>query len=279
MTSPSRIFRYFSPEASDLFSSEKLWVSAATDFNDVFEMAPRYDTFVEAEYVKGLEKEFAFLSPEVRVTWSEYKQGMQPLIQQSIADDLEILPESFQKRFSQHFGIVCFASKHECLLMWGHYARSHSGFVVEFAPEHPLFSPSEFEKVVYSENRPSIDILDYRKIILQKSPEWSYEQEFRLVKPLPTLSKALRRDGKEKYFLPLPLDAVKAVYIGMRMPEQNRDELLKSVNSTGREHIAKYGVRRHRDKYAITMVPWDKIKAPPANAQGIMNDLWKAIGL
>ncbi len=279
MSRPARLYRYFVPEASDLLAAQQLWVSAASDFNDVFEVVPRYDKLIEDQYLAEVQKNHAFLPPEINVSWPEYKRSMWRLIEQAIAEDHEVLPEGFQKKFSEHFGIVCFGTKLDCLLMWGHYTKSHSGFVVEFDPRHSMFDPTEFGKVEYSEVRPLVDVIDYRKILLQKSPEWSYEQEYRLIKPVALLPKAMRRDNREKHFVSLPLDAVRAVYFGLRMPRERRDELLSSLTLPGREHIAKYAMRRHREKYAITPVAWAEVKTAPTDAKADFDGLWKAIGL
>src|SRR5258706_13751942 len=110
MSQPARLYRYFIPEASDLFASEKLWVSAATDFNDVFELVPRYDKLLKEGYLSGLEKSYAFLPPGINVSWPEYKAPMLKLMEKTIAEDHDVLPDGFQKKFTEHYGIICFAA-------------------------------------------------------------------------------------------------------------------------------------------------------------------------
>ena len=247
-------------------AKQRLWVSAATDFNDVFEVVPRYDGFVEAEYLTGLKKQFDSMPPDIRGEWSDYEVQMRRLMKPTIDEDHEAIPEQFQKHFSANFGIVCFSTKLDCLLMWGHYTRSHKGFVVEFDPHHSLFHPSEFGKVDYSQTRPVFEPADARKMLLVKSKEWEYENEYRLIKSLSKLDRAVKEKGKqpieEKHFIQLPLDAMKAVYIGLKMPKQNYTELLTSIKLPGREHISAYAMRRHRQAYALEAIPWK----PPASA-------------
>src|SRR5882672_9768119 len=107
-TTPFRLFRFFPREASDLFSSKKLWFSAAKDFNDLFEVLPRYDNFLSREIEDSLKKEFAFLLPEIAVDWPTYKKHMSQATDQLYEESIETLPAGFQQKFSEHFGIVCF---------------------------------------------------------------------------------------------------------------------------------------------------------------------------
>src|SRR5664280_2554540 len=101
--------------------------------------------------------------------------------------------------------------------MWAHYASSHNGFVVEFDANHEFFTPSDFFEVQYSATRPRyFDREDWKPILITKSPEWEYEAEFRLVKPLAAL-KPDSIDGVEMHFAELPLSAVKRVFLGCRM--------------------------------------------------------------
>jgi hypothetical protein len=51
---PKKLFRFFPPEASDLFSSKKLWFSAITDFNDPFEALPNFDNEIRSNVRSSL---------------------------------------------------------------------------------------------------------------------------------------------------------------------------------------------------------------------------------
>lgn len=281
---PARIFRYFPPEASDIFSARKLWFSAAKDFNDIFEVVPRYDSLISNQIEEALKKQFAFLPPDVLVDWQSYKKHMQIYTSQIYSETLETIPQGFQDKFSEHFGIICLSETLDSLSMWGHYAKSHQGFVVEFDPRHSLFASKELGKVLYSNERPEAEAsqgLNSWRIILTKSPAWDYECEYRLVKPLKGLKRATRRngDGTEKPYIDLPCDAVRSVYFGCRIHRKARDEILNDLKVDNWKHVLKFIMRRHDIKYEIQPLPFEKLRNAPADARKDFDELWQAIGL
>ena len=113
----------------------------------------------------------------------------------------EIL-KKFKAGFNR-YGIFCTTLRHDSLLMWAHYAQSHQGAVLQFAPDFKRDSVLCASKpVLYAKERPlpyssRSDLLRHcitmspeestkrmlDKLIFTKSLEWEYEQEFRLVIP------------------------------------------------------------------------------------------------
>lgn len=279
---PARLFRYFPPEASDIFSTQKLWVSAARDFNDIFEVLPRYDSLISSSIENELKKQYAFLPPYIRVDWKTYKRQMQIFTSPIYSDAIEVIPRGFQEKFSDHFGIVCFSENLESLLMWGHYASSHRGFVVEFDPNHSLFDRKTCGRISYSKDRLAVDSAESFgawRILLTKSSEWIYEAEHRLVKPLKELNQAARRDNKNKHFIELPCDSVKAIYFGCKISKEVCDEILNDLKDPRWRDVMKFAMRRHETEYAIRPLSWEKIRELPADAKKDFDELWKAMSL
>lgn len=256
-----------------------MWLSAANDFNDIFEVVPRYDSLLTDSIEEALKKEFAFLPPSVAVDWQTYKKQMRQSMSQLYRESIETLPQGFQDKFSQHFGIICFSENLNSPIMWGHYAKNHSGFAVEFDPLHQVFPREEFGKVEYSHDRPVAEVREYWKILLTKSMEWKYESEHRLIKPLPLSQKATRRDRKEKHYIDLPLNSVRAVYFGCRILTEARDEILRDMDTVDWKHVEKFGMRRHDTEYAVREVAWGQFQTPPADARRDFDVLWTALGL
>ena len=62
--------------------------------------------------------------------------------------------------------------------MWAHYAKSHTGFVVEFDSMHEFFGSGDLLEVRYDASRPELsNPQEWKEIVTTKSPEWSYERE------------------------------------------------------------------------------------------------------
>ena len=77
--------------------------------------------------------------------------------------------------------------------MWAHYAKGHTGFVLEFDGSHdffkgdkPVFGFAKPEPVEYSSERPRMQIDDPNMpaIFFTKGIPWKYEREWRYLKAI-----------------------------------------------------------------------------------------------
>ncbi|HTD65485.1 MAG TPA: DUF2971 domain-containing protein [Candidatus Limnocylindria bacterium] len=257
---PERLFRYFPAAASDFFSTKKLWVSALKDLNDPFDALPRFDIMLEMQRQREIEA-FGCPIPELERESRDF-----------CAEGNEAVAEKYRDLVNEGLRLVCFSEKVDELLMWGHYASSHKGFVIEFDPKHPLFLPDEFGPVDYpnSDERLAIEDAqqshdDFRKILFRKSHDWIYEGEWRLVKTSNALRLGDRRDGKKLRYLELPTDAVRALYFGWQIPTENRDELLHSLKTDEwqRQRVEVFIMRPHKIKYAVVPILWEQWRDKP----------------
>ncbi len=265
MKGPERLFRYFSPGYSHIFTEQKLWFSTAEDFNDIFEVFPRYDKLIPEMVEEVLKRKYAFLPPDNTASFQEYKKATQEGCRQIIEQCNEEYPEDFQAKFSKYYGIVCFTEHLDSLLMWGHYTGCHRGFVIEFNPQHALFTPRDFGKVSYGENRPLLTLTKEpsSQMLLCKSSEWAYEDEHRLIKKKTELTPGTYdRNGvkTEGHFVPLPMDSIKAVYFGCRISPEHRNNLIRPLEAY--PHIERFFMRRNRIAYKLDVVPWVQWKEP-----------------
>lgn len=91
-------------------------------------------------------------------------------------------------------GISCLSESDDSLLMWAHYANNHCGMCVEYElleiSKQLGFSPVP---VIYSDERASFRSINQDTIeadatsvliesLTSKSPEWSYEKEWRIIR-------------------------------------------------------------------------------------------------
>ena len=125
----------------------------------------------------------------------EYKRRLISLIETYFP----ILAEA-TKRFST---IACFCESVQSVLMWSHYASSHTGFALEYNFRPTLKNPIKnvvIAPVIYQDHRIDIssylvwafliiwgvrttnpDMLASIKNALYKSMDWAYEKEWRLI--------------------------------------------------------------------------------------------------
>jgi hypothetical protein len=92
------------------------------DFNDPFELFPRYDKLLTEQIEEGTRKAFAFFPPSMPNDWKEFKKKSNPLARQFIEEGLDIVPQQLLRDFNENLGIVSFTENLTSLLMWAHYA-------------------------------------------------------------------------------------------------------------------------------------------------------------
>lgn len=113
---------------------------------------------------------------------------------------LSILPQIAQ-RFSS---ALCFSENIDSILMWSHYSNNHTGFALGY-DLRSLLLPNDknlgLYPVIYSEKRynaeefllylfgslmkapvHNVDLMSSIKLLLYKSLDWQYEQEWRVIK-------------------------------------------------------------------------------------------------
>jgi len=138
--------------------------------------------------------------------------------------------------------ICSFSGTPHSIIMWSHYADEHRGFCIEYdtesLPQEHLFIRMLYP-VIYSEklfegtkyylaamrDRKTFNILFPALAALYKSPEWSYEKEWRLVIPAGLLKEA------SAWRIPTP----KRVYLGARMPDDKKRQIIEICARKGIE--------------------------------------------
>lgn len=118
-------------------------------------------------------------------------------------------------------------------LLWAHYAGNHEGFCIEYDLDTLVyFGRNDYFNfdVKYSDHPPTLGINDMlkigekvsfiQKLIGIKSKKWAYEKETRVV---------TSESGLQSY----DYRAVKAIYFGLRMPEERMQELMRRLSGRG----------------------------------------------
>jgi len=118
--------------------------------------------------------------------------------------------------------------------MWAHYADSHKGLALGLeVPDRLLFKINYVENRIKPESdvdvsKASMEVLIH-KLLRTKHKEWSYEDEYRLLRPLENCVS----EG-DKFFATFNETTVlKEVIIGARYETSNSDELSSELKSEG----------------------------------------------
>lgn len=276
---PRLLYKYVDYPRRSILEDGLIRFTQPSAFNDPFEMHPSFDLMSKADIAslpkapqqEGQPSSGRTLTPEVIASMLT---TVMPGLQQAIADTVKgdgayALNNNLIARsvLDAKFGVLSLTESPLNLLMWAHYADRHRGFVLQFDPAHEFFAPRTFEgqdlaltRVEYADERPvlSYTTLHSPSVLYRKSPSWSYEREWRLIRPL--VEASCVRDGPRDspYQLALfkiPLEAITGVIVGVNVSQVNQDELLGLLAKPMLKHIAVHHTRLSDDYYTLEVHP------------------------
>ena len=149
-----------------------------------------------------------------------------------VSDIRNIIPSQFISQMAaglqdsaNRIGILSLAATCENILLWSHYAASHTGICLKFDARSttPFFGAAQ--KVSYKEKYPEIDVLadpydQVEAFILTKAKDWEYEEEWRIVEP--------ETGPGKKYF---PDNLLSEVIFGAKINAKDREDVLRWLSS------------------------------------------------
>lgn len=227
---PQKFYRYRSLSNEyeiDNIIQEQIWLSTPTEFNDPYDSMINIDVDeMLKKYLEGNQKiisEYNRLAEKGKRKARRYIEKEKAKLQKGMDKELEMLRKSF--------GIACFSETYDSLLMWSHYADYHRGICLEYSHEE-IEKLVPFCPVVYTnsfENLANyIDIkgneIDNRaiRLFLNKSKEWSYENEWRIID-------CLSENGVENGKILKKLKPQK-ILMGCKISDTNESEIIKIAN-------------------------------------------------
>ncbi|HEX9883282.1 MAG TPA: DUF2971 domain-containing protein, partial [Desulfobaccales bacterium] len=142
------------------------------------------------------------------------------------------------------------------ILMWSHYANGHRGVCLQFDPINDALLANRMLfgqalKVIYSEKRPVLNIIDigkpkeYQKALLTKSNHWDYEKEWRIIKT--------EGEGGPgvKYF---HSSSLTGVIFGALITEEDKQKVMNWITRYPTK-IALYEARINETMYQVDIEP------------------------
>jgi hypothetical protein len=163
----------------------------------------------------------------------------------------------------KNYVILSLADNRESLLMWAHYAASHSGFLIGFdADREILAEPSshrDFGPVVYSHSKPTkptFDDVSNLELFYWKSSEWVYEREWRIIDS--AFSAAGEPSGPRGDHLPFIFrpDSVKEVIYGCRCSIQA--DLQAVLRESRYAHVSLVAASMDREQYKLNFIEFPR---------------------
>jgi hypothetical protein len=240
-----------------------------SEFNDPFDCDPEMDVHKYLKYMREERKDFFKkagsmfgLSPAKRI---QEKNVMLKRLENACQNG-----ELGQKGVNNAVGICSLSRDPLNLLMWAHYAKDHTGFVIEFCiplqaqtyKEGDIFNLLVPLEVRYEKTKPVIDPYDNNQVNLNKrffvkGLDWEYEQEERIID-------YLRGPGIHPYERKVIL---KSVIAGMKMCDDHFDILKNTVEAMNAElgiNVAVYRAEPLKGKFALSVPERDDLSFSPA---------------
>lgn len=239
------LYKYLQPIRVDVLQHRRIRFTQPGDFNDPFEFRPKIRevasdsevrTYVEEHFDQLIEEELAkygaltqFLpQAELKGLLTTQKAMLPALFRCLEPATIKELSPMIDGLLNQSVGLLCLSEVRDSILMWGHYADNHQGFVVGFDSTNPFFSKRRSDKdefgflrrVDYTPQRPQVTLADTSSPVWfsTKSEQWSYEKEWRIVRVLSDANQRIERSPFPICLFEFPADAIVEIIVGMRSP-------------------------------------------------------------
>ncbi|TNC52023.1 DUF2971 domain-containing protein [Rubellimicrobium rubrum] len=273
-----KLYKYLSFPRIDVLQGMRIRLTQPQCFNDPFDLRPSFQLLSRDDIEqlplafdeRGLPTGGRLLTPDILKTIFEF--ALPTLIELQTSDPSAGAAYSVdnnqlaQNALGDQFGVLSLSSTHDNLLMWAHYAQDHTGFVVELDSSHSFFHGEELVQslprlsaVEYSDTRPvlSVTTIHHPAAFLRKSNAWSYEQEWRLIRPLNEASDVFDNGGRYPICLfSLPPEAVTAVFTGVQMLPENYQELTSFIADDPRyRHVRVHHMSLSSHNYRLLTSP------------------------
>jgi hypothetical protein len=242
--------------------------TSPSEFNDPFDCDPEMDENKHLNYVKRRKDLLKKVGDDIGLSPAERIQNKGQMLKRV---ENSIKNGYFGQPLVNDFGIgICSLSRDPLnLLMWAHYAKYHTGFIIEFCIPMKAQTYNEEDalkrlvplKVNYEKAKPIVNPCDENRVIcdkyfLVKGHDWEYEQEERVID-------SLRGHGIHSYERKIIL---KSVIAGMRMCNNHFVLLKNTVEAMNIElgiNIAVYRAKPLKGKFALFVPGRDDLSANP----------------
>ncbi|MDH6634615.1 UNVERIFIED_ORG: hypothetical protein M2355_003906 [Lelliottia amnigena] len=274
------MYKYLPPERVDILENNLICFNNPLNFNDPFEFNTSFklDSFENTlrknlfdidlfqhippellesiESLPPLEKERIFNEIKYKIT-SVFENN-----KDFIKNTAHSALQNFNSELINITRVLSLTKNSSNILMWGHYAQSHSGFALEFDTNDAYFNQRRGEKdefgylreITYQRQLPSVDPLLSSVVnhFLIKSLDWAYEEEWRMLLPeTKSISKKIY-NGKKYDLFYIPSSVIKNIIFGCNSSMNLRHAIRDLIAARDDyKHINFFQAVRSATKYEI----------------------------
>jgi hypothetical protein len=270
------LYKYLKADRIDVLENRELRFTQASALNDPFELNPYFESIIdEQQLVTHMVENPIDIAPYIREAYdgldaaTKQRMSFETLLefarqaleseegQQTISDTIgmglgilrDLTPQlrgQLVDSLRTQIGILSLSEAPDNVLLWAHYADQHRGFVVGFDETNEFFNRSrgpqdEFfhlRQVAYRPPHTFVDLssMDDPQILVTKSPDWTYEHEWRMLIPISAATRTI--EGEDPIYLYLfPPLAVRSVIIGALSSAETQSRLHRTLSLPEYAHV------------------------------------------
>lgn len=249
---PPLLYKYyaFNKWTPRIFQNNELYFRSANDFNDPFDSIVRFVCEGSRQQRKRV----------LERNWEDYDPGLSRKQRQNFmkryktkrgSDELAAAGQDQLNATRKRAGVFCTAETRDDILMWSHYAESHTGFCLAFKTEDPFFQSVRPVSYDCSGRVPCVNavsdddeiVASLVKALLTKAMRWEYEHEWRIID--------LDNGAGPRQFPPKVLHAV---ILGCRIHDDDRKRMLEWCKGRSPRPIL-YQARVKETEYGLDIEP------------------------
>ena len=210
----------------------------------------------------GYSRSFEQFVREVEFSFPGYYKIFRAKCRKALVNhDLELIHEA-----SRHLVVLCLSAKNDSIPMWSHYGDHHRGIILGLNPHANCFNfGSKPTEITYSAKRVGLDWTvvprpeDVKRkvdeIVLTKSREWKYEQEYRICFPIRDgIIKQSRDGGGFNYFVNIWSNTIQEVILGCCISAADEARIRGVLALKRFRHVRVYRAKRHTKQFKIEIV-------------------------
>ncbi len=284
-----KIYKYFpppSPKYPHFISSLQIRFTQPVDLNDPYECNPHIDNYCDINFIASYFRSLA--QPEIDKihTYSsnskERKEKLKMLnkkVEKGIRKYRnnpkkikELAEKSLKDVLNNNIGILSLSERRDSTAMWAHYTHKHKGLTVSFDSENDFFKQKEsdksdigiLKKVFYENSRISLDLqglISHKEKISKdiyyiKSKDWSYEEEWRILRDLACADKRIDGQPCPICLFNVPPSAILEVCLGMNMQKNDGTDILHSIQSNASlSHVKIFRAALNDKHFTMDWIP------------------------
>jgi hypothetical protein len=259
------LYKYLAPDRVDVLENQRIRFTPPGTFNDPFELRPSVNIETNPAVWSGLflesnRQEYDALPAETRnsLSFEKWRSTQFPHrskdVERAVTEMRNLQGQiyaAYYERVNEKYVILSLSARKDNLLMWAHYASSHTGFVIEFDEHNEFFGGfadpgehvGELKPVRYLKTRPTYTVPPPHSTYdtyYVKSTQWAHEQEWRLITVPERATLTVRKGQELLHLFAFPMNAITAVLFGCRMQPEHEGRIMLALQKARASHVAVY---------------------------------------